>query len=82
MHQKGEQNTSIITISILLALHMHIRPTRLLENSIAYVELDADKRLRIESIGLNWDDNIKIKEAIAVDEDNEDEKKDLRERNK
>lgn len=56
---------------------MYIRPTRLLEDGSPNARFNADKKLRSESISLDKDNNDKIKEAIAMDKNDKDEKKDL-----
>ncbi len=78
---ESKDNTSMIIAPILLVLHMHIRLTKFLKDSVPNVEFDADKRLRTGSTGLNWD-NSAVAEATAVVEDNEDEEEDLREKNR
>lgn len=70
------KNTLIIIVLIFLVIYMHIGPTRLLENSASNATFDKDKRLCTRSIGLDWDDNTKIKEAIATDKNNKNEEKD------
>lgn len=73
---KDKENTLMIIAPIFLILHIYIRPTRLLKDRIPNTEFDADEKLYPRSIGLDWDDSGKIEEAIATDEDDEDEKKD------
>ncbi len=48
---EGKENTSMITAPILLVLHMHIGPTRFLEDGAPNAEFDADGRLRTGSTG-------------------------------
>ncbi len=42
---EGKENISMITASIFLVLHMHIEPTRFLEDDAPNAEFDADRRL-------------------------------------
>ncbi len=70
------ENTSIITVPIFLVLYMHIRPTRLLEDSAPNAKFDANGKLRTVSTSLDGDDSAKIQKAIAVDKDNQDKKED------
>ncbi len=79
---KDAENTSMITAPIFQILRMHIGPTRLLEDSAPNTEFSANRRFRTRSTGLNWYDNTKIEEAIAIDKDDEDKKEDPRGRNR
>lgn len=45
IEQKSKENTTKIATSIFLVIKMHIRPTRLLENSITNTNYDSKKRL-------------------------------------
>lgn len=62
---------------------MHIEPIRFLENGTSNVEFIINGRFRLKFLSLNWDDNAKIKKAIAIDKNNKNkEKKDLQKRSK
>ena len=61
---------------------MHIEPLKFLENSVFNTKFDVDGRLRPRSTGLNSDNNAKIEEFIAANEDDSDEKKDFRKKNR
>lgn len=52
---------------------MHIGLTKLFENDAPNIEFNIEERLRLRSIGLNWDEKGEIKRAIVVDKDNKDE---------
>lgn len=67
----------MITAPIFLVLHMHIRPIKLLKDGTLNVKFVVKEKLYIGSTSLNWDDSAKIKEIVAVDKDNKDEKKDF-----
>ena len=82
LDQKGMKNISMITILILLIFCMHIGPTRFLEDGVPNAKFDANKRLRLDSTNLDWDDSAKIEETIVADKDNKNEKKDLWEKNR
>ncbi len=71
---EGKENTLMITDPIFLVIHMHIGPTRFLEDDTPNVEFDADGRLRTGSTGLDWDDSA-VAEAIAAVKDDKDEEK-------
>ncbi len=79
---EGAENTSMIIASILLVLHMHIGPTRVLKDGAPNVEFDTNGRLHTGSTDLDWDDSAKIEEAIFMDEDNKDREEDPWERNR
>lgn len=64
----------IITF-ILLVLYIYIRPTKLLENSAFNTKFGTDRRLYTKPIGLDYNNNTKIKEAISIDKNNNNEKK-------
>ena len=80
--QECTENTSIITASILLVLRMHIELTRFLENNTPNAKFDINRRLRLGSTGLEWNDSAKIREIIIVNKDDKDEEKDLQKRNR
>lgn len=61
---------------------MHIGPTKLFEDNALNTKFDKDKILYTRFTDLNWDDSAKIKEAIPVRKNNEDEIKDLWEKNR
>lgn len=71
----------MITTSILLVLHIYIRPTRLLEDGALNAKFNTDKRLYPKSTGLGCDDSGKIEEAITANKDNKNEE-DPQERNR
>lgn len=73
---KGVENTKMIITSILFIFHIHIKPTRLLKNSIPNAKFNAGERFRSRSTGLDWDNSSKIEKAIVMDEDAKD-KEDL-----
>lgn len=68
----------MIATSILLAIRMHIGPTRFLENDVFNAKYDSKERLRRECIDLNWDDNAKLEKDLAVDDDDKEEIEDLK----
>lgn len=72
----------MIPALILLIFSIYIRLTRLIEDSTLNIEFDADKRLYLGSIGLDWDKSAKIKKAIAANKDDKDEEKDFWEKNR
>lgn len=72
----------MITILIFLVLHIYIGSSRLLKNGAFNAKFDVDKRLHLMFIGLDWDKNDKIEEAIATYEDNQDKKEDFWEKNR
>lgn len=71
----------IILIILVIRIH-HINLTRLLKNNAPFIKFDMDERLCITFTSLNYDNSTKIKKTIAVDKDNKDKVKDLREKNK
>lgn len=72
--QEGTENTAKIATPILLAIKMHIGPTRLLDNSAAIAEYDSEGRLFGRPEGVDWGDNKKIEEALAaMDKDEQEE---------
>ena len=55
---------------------MHIRFTRLLEDSVATANYDLEGKLYEKFQDLNWGDNRKIEEAMTNVKDDKDEVKD------
>lgn len=72
----------MITALIFLVPCMHIKPTKLIENSAPNAKFDSDKKLCSKSTGLYWDNNTKIEEAIIPNKDDKNKEKDPQERNK
>lgn len=66
----------MITNSIFLAIYIHIGSTKLREDGTSNVKYDTERRLCEGCISLDWGDDIKIKEAITINNDNKDEVKD------
>lgn len=56
---------------------MHIRPIKLLDNSITMADYDLNWRLYRESKGLNWGNDKKVKKVMTTVKDNEDKAKNL-----
>lgn len=65
----------MITVLILLVFSMHIKSTKLLEDSTPNAKFNADEKLRLGSTGLDWDDSAQIEKAIATNKDNKDKKR-------
>lgn len=61
---------------------MYIWATKFLKDSASNAELDGDKRLYIESIGLDWDNFAEIKKTIAVDKNDKDKVENFGETNR
>lgn len=62
----------MITVSILLILHMYIRPAKLLENGAPNAKFDADRIAHLRFNSLDWNNSNKIEEAIAMVKDDKD----------
>lgn len=61
---------------------MHIRPTRLLEVGPPNAEYDLKERLRKRCTGGDCGNNGKIEEAMAADNNKDDDKEDFRKKNR
>lgn len=67
---------------ILLTIGMHIVPTRLLEVGLPNAEYELEKRFCEGCTDANWGDNSKIEKTMATNDDKEDDKEDLQEKNR
>ena len=72
LEQKNAKNISKVAIPIFLTIRMHIGPTRLLEVSPSNAEYDLEGKLNKRCTGANWGDDGEIKEAMAADDDKDD----------
>lgn len=78
---EGVENSLMITGPIFQVFYIYIEPTRLLRDNDFNSKFDVNKKLRPESIRLDWGDSGEIEEVITTDKDDKDEK-DLQERNR
>ena len=69
LEQKNAKNTLKVAIPIFLTIRMHIGLTRLLKVGRPNVEYDLERKLHKRCINIDWGDNGKIKEAMAADDD-------------
>lgn len=66
-----------MAIPILLTISMHIKLIRFLEVGYFNAKYNLKKRLYEECTGTNWVDDGEIKETMAMDNNKDDDKKDL-----
>ena len=76
LEQEDAKNILKVATPILPMIDMHIRPTSLLEVGPPHVKYDSKKRVRKEYVGADWSDNGKIKETMAADENEDNDKED------
>ena len=65
---------------IILTIGIYIGPARLLELGLFNVKNDLEEWFREKCIGANWSNKDKIKKAIVMDNNKNDDKEDLWER--
>lgn len=73
LEQEGAKNTAMIAIHILVVICIHIELIKLLKNGTTYAKNDLERKLFGRDSNLDWRDNAKIEEAIAVDNDDKNE---------
>lgn len=61
---------------------MHIRLTRFLEVDFFNTEYDSEGKFCERYTNINWDDDDKIKELMAADNDKDNDKKDSQKKNR
>ena len=81
LEQEDAENTSKIATPILLTIGMHIGSTSLLEVGSPNAKYDSDERLCKGYTSADWGDNGEIEEAITLDNDEDDDEKNLQEKN-
>lgn len=79
LEQEGEEITSKVTILILLTIGMYIGPTRHLEVVPHNAEYDSEKKLHHRCTGADCGDKSET-EAMAADDNNDDDNRDPRNR--
>lgn len=67
LKQQDAKNTLMMAISIFLTIGMHIRRTRFLKIGLLNAKYDLEGRFCEEYTSANWDNNSKIEEAMAID---------------
>lgn len=77
LKQKDTKNTLKMATPILLIIGMHIGQTRLLKACPANAEYDLDKKLCERCICADKGNNVKIEEATAIDNNKNNNEKDL-----
>ena len=75
LEQEDAENISKVATPILLTIGIHIGPTSLLEVGPSNAKYDSEERLREECTDTDWGDDGEIEEAMAAD-NNEDNDKD------
>ena len=65
-----------MAILIVLTIEMYIKPTRLLKIDHLKTKYNSKKRLYERCTGVNWSDDGKTIEAIAIDNNKDDDKND------
>ncbi len=76
LKQKDAENKSKMATTILLAISMHIRLTRLLEVSSFHAEYDLERRLRERCTGADWGDKSEIEETMTAGNNKDDDDED------
>lgn len=61
---------------------MYVAPTRLWEVGLANVKYDLEERLHEKYIGANLGDDSEIEEAVAVNDNKDNDEKDFQEKNR
>lgn len=80
LEQKDNENTAKITILIFITIKMHIKSTKLLDDSAATVNYESEEKLYKWFKGLDWDNRKEVDKVVDVAKNNEDKAKDLREK--
>lgn len=61
---------------------MHIQPSRLLEDGLINTKYESKKKLRERCTGADCGDRFEIERAMAADNNNNDDKENLQEKNR
>ena len=82
LEQEDAKNTSKVTTLILLTIGMHIGPTRLLNVGLLNAQYDSERKLYEGCTGADWGDDSEIEEAMAADNNEDNDTKDFWEKNR
>ena len=77
LKQEDVKNISKIATPILLTIGMHIGSTRFLELGFPNAKYDLESKLREGCTDRDWGDNGEIEEAIAADNDENNDEEDF-----
>lgn len=80
--QKVKENTAKMDNLIPLIMKKQIVPIKLLENCASIIKYDIEERLCEGPKDLDWDNNLIIKEVLAIIKNKKDEAKYPRKKNK